>query len=46
MHDLAFEPAAKVFLEDLAGEEGYYVAQNLARIFECRAVAIYEVKPI
>jgi HEAT repeat protein len=32
MRDLAFQPAAAVFAEDLAGEEGYYVAQNLARL--------------
>lgn len=32
MRDLLFQPAAPVFAEDLAREEGYYVAQNLARL--------------
>jgi HEAT repeat protein len=32
MRDLVFQPAAAAFAEDLAGEEGYYVAQNLARL--------------
>jgi HEAT repeat protein len=32
MRDLLFQPAAPAFAEDLAGEEGYYVAQNLARL--------------
>lgn len=32
MHDLLFAPAAAVFVEDLAGDAGYYVAQNLTRL--------------
>jgi HEAT repeat protein len=32
MRDLLFQPAAQVFVEDLTNEEGYYVAQNLARL--------------
>ena len=32
MRDLVFQPAAAVFAADLAGDEGYYVAQNLARL--------------
>jgi hypothetical protein len=32
MRDLVFQPAASVFAQDLADEEGYYVAANLARL--------------
>jgi tetratricopeptide (TPR) repeat protein len=32
MRDLVFQPAAAVFAEELASEEGYYVAQNLTRL--------------
>ena len=32
MRDLVFAPAAMVFAEDLAGDEGYYAAQNLTRL--------------
>jgi HEAT repeat protein len=32
MRDLVFQPAAAVFLEDLAGDAGFYVAQNLVRL--------------
>jgi len=32
MQDLRFDPAAAVFLDDLAGEAGFYVAANLVRL--------------
>lgn len=32
MRDLRFEPAAPALLAEMAGEEGYYAAENLARL--------------
>lgn len=43
MRDLVFQPAAAVFAEDLAGEEGYYVAQNLARLGTNAVPALLQV---
>ena len=40
MHDLTFEPAMDVLARDLAGEEGYFAAANLARIGDYSAATV------